>query len=256
MPGTARHKPTFRWRLEWRSALLAVSILPLFIALGFWQLSRAEEKRQINARWEQQRQQPAQPLEVLSPDPAALAYRPVSLRGEFLSGRDFLLDNRIRQGRYGVEVLSPLRLDDGTLVLVNRGWLAGDPYRQSLPAVPVAPGPVALTGYVYVPPGESYTLGDVIEGRGWPRLVQAIEMPVLSTALGETLWPFTVRLDADSPTALLAEWPIVNTGPAKHQGYAVQWFAMAAALLLLALWRNSNLSELVQARRERKQDIE
>lgn len=256
MPVTSRHKPAFRWRLEWRSALLAAAIIPLFIALGLWQLSRADEKRQINARWEEQRQQPARPLEALPLDPVALAYRPVSLRGEFLSDRDFLLDNRIRQGRYGVEVLSPLRLEGGTLVLVNRGWLAGDPYRQNLPSVPVVSGPLALEGYVYVSPGQSYTLGEVVAGSGWPRLVQAIDMPALSGVLGEDLWPYSVRLAADSPAALLAEWSIVNVVPAKHQGYAVQWFAMATALLLLALWRNSNLSELVQARRERKEKVE
>lgn len=256
MPVTSRHQPGFCWKLDWRTALLAASVIPLLIALGFWQLSRAEEKRQISARWELQRQQPPQPLQALPLDPAVLAYRPTSLRGEFLPGRDFLLDNRIKQGRYGVEVLSPLRLDSGEVVLVNRGWLAGDPYRQRLPSLPEIAGPVALEGYVYVPPGESYTLGEVMAGSEWPRLVQAIDMEVLSAALGRELWPYTVRLDADSPAALQADWPLVNTSPAKHQGYAVQWFAMATALLLFALWRNTNLSELVQARRERKKASE
>ena len=83
--------------------------------------------------------------------------------------------------RYGVEVISPLRLSNGGLVLVNRGWLVGDPYRQSLPTVEGMPGPQRLRGYVYVPPGESFTLGDIAGDAAWPRLVQAVDPAAMFT---------------------------------------------------------------------------
>ena len=75
-------------------------------------------------------------------------------------------------------------------------------------------------------------------------LVQAVDIPALAVLLERELWPHTVRLSADSPAALDAEWPLINTRPEKHTAYAVQWFTMAAVLALFALWRNSNLSEL------------
>jgi cytochrome oxidase assembly protein ShyY1 len=250
MPATAPHKLRFRWDPEWRLVLLSLMLVPLFAGLGFWQLARAEEKRQIGFRSEQQRLLPRVSLESLDVTTESLAYRPVLLEGVFLHDRDFLLDNRTRQGRYGMEVLTPLRLDQGALVLVNRGWMAADPSRRELPAVPVVEGRVALSGYVYVPPGESYTLGEIAATGGWPRLVQAIEMQVLGQLLQEELWPHTVRLDAGGPPALLADWPLVNVRPEKHQAYALQWFAMSAVLSLFAVWRNSNLSDIWRARRE------
>ena len=245
MADTAAQSSRFRWDTEWRSALFAAVFIPLFIALGFWQLSRAEEKRVIAQRWEIRQQQSPVALSQLPQSADDVAYRPVILTGSFLSSRSFLLDNRIRDGRYGVEVLTPYRLDDGTTVLVNRGWLAGDRYRRSLPDVPSAEGVGQLKGYVYVPPGESYTLGSISATDEWPMLVQAIEVPALATLLKRELWPWTVRLSASSPAALEAEWPLINTRPEKHTAYAVQWFAMAAVLALFALWRNSNLPELL-----------
>lgn len=256
MPGTARPNLRLHWDIEWRTAAFALLLVPLFCALGNWQLGRADEKRVIAERWEQQRRQPPVPLAEVPLDPETLAYRPVLLEGEFLQGRDFLLDNRIQEGRYGVEVISPLRLNSGGLVLVNRGWLAGDPYRQSLPTVEAIEGPQRLRGYVYVPPGESFTLGDIAADAGWPRLVQAIDPTVMSGMLGEPGWPYTVRLAVDSPAALMADWPLVNVQPEKHEAYAAQWFSMAVVLTLFALWRNTNLSELWQARKEVKKEAE
>jgi cytochrome oxidase assembly protein ShyY1 len=252
MPDTATHSSRFQWDIEWRSALFALVFVPLFIALGFWQLSRAEEKAAIAASWERKREQAPVPLVALEGDPAAMAYRQVVLAGRFLAGRDFLLDNRLRDGRYGVEVLSPLRLESGELVLVNRGWIAADPYRRSLPELPGLRGRQVLTGYVYVAPGESYTIGEISTSSDWPRLVQAIDLPALENLLGEPLWDYTVRLASDSPGALLADWPLINVRPEKHQAYAAQWFAMAAVLFVFATWRNSNLADLWRRQRERK----
>ena len=103
-----------------------------------------------------------------------------------------------------------------------------------------------LTGYIYVPPGESYLLGEVASDRAWPRLIQAADVAALADMLGEAVYPFIVRLEPDSAGALLADWPLVNTRPEKHTAYAVQWFAMASVLLLLFVWRSSNLGELLK----------
>ncbi len=250
MPGTARQDWRLRWDIEWRTAIFALLLVPLFCALGSWQLGRADEKRAIAERWERQGQQPAVAVEQLDPDDALLAFRRVRLRGEFLTDRDFLLDNRIREGRYGVEVVSPLRLASGALVLVNRGWLAGDPYRRALPDVPAIAGEQDLIGHVYVSPGEDFTLGELAGDSNWPRLIQALEPNAMGAMLGENVWPYSIRLQADSPAALLAEWPLVNIQPEKHEAYAAQWFAMALVLAGFALWRNTNLSEWRQARKQ------
>ncbi|MEE4658985.1 MAG: SURF1 family protein [Halieaceae bacterium] len=248
MASTAAQTPALRWDLEWRSALFAALFVPLFVGLGFWQLARAEEKRAIGQQWEQRRQLPPAALESLPSAPAALAYRRVRLQGRFLEQYSFLLDNRIRDGRYGVEVITPYQAGTA-LVLVNRGWLEGDPYRRALPEIPPPPQLAVLEGSVYVMPGESYTLGSIDSGQGWPRLIQAIDVPAMAEMLGKPLWPYTVRLSLDSPAALLADWPLVNVRPEKHSAYAVQWFGMALALAALGIWRNTTLPALVGSRR-------
>ena len=251
MVNTADQTGRLGWDLEWRSAVFVLLFVPLFVVLGFWQLARAEEKRTIARQWEQRRQLPAAALESLPLQPAALAHRRVRLQGRFLERYSFLLDNRIRDGRYGVEVITPFQTGTA-IVLVNRGWLEGDPYRRALPEIPPPPAQLStLEGSVYVAPGESYTLGSINSDQSWPRLVQAVDVPAMADMLGKPLWPYTVRLSMDSPVALLADWPLVNMRPEKHSAYAVQWFGMALALAALGVWRNTTLPALVASRRAR-----
>ncbi|MEP5765493.1 MAG: SURF1 family protein [Halieaceae bacterium] len=249
MPRSANYTAGFRWQLEWRISLFTALLVPLFVGLGFWQLARAEEKQLINMRWEARQAEPALAFAALPDSATALAYQQVLLQGSFLPKRNFLLDNRIRQGRYGVEVIAAFReASTGKLLLLNRGWIEADPGRRQLPVIPVPPQGMQLQGYVYVPPGESYTLGQLSTGEDWPRLVQAIDTEGLGAMLDEAVFPFTIRLGVDSPAALLADWPLVNTLPEKHQAYALQWFAMALALSVLFIWRSSNIGALLKPR--------
>ena len=85
-----------------------------------------------------------------------------------------------------------------------------------------------------------------------PWTLQALEMnklvPALSEATGLAVAPYPVRIDAGEPGALLVDWQIVNVSPAKHTGYAVQWFTMAVALAIIFLLRNSNLWDVLRGR--------
>jgi surfeit locus 1 family protein len=233
------------WQGDWRTTAFALVFVPIFISLGFWQLQRAEDKVVIADTWEQRQLGPAVPLQALGSAPDDLAYRRVELRGEFLQQRDLLLDNRMLQGRYGFELLTPMRLAaSGQLVLVNRGWVEGDRARRSLPQLQPVTGSQVLTGTVYVPPGEPYTLGAEAFTENGPQVLLALDMAAIEGYLGEPLFPYTVRLEADSSAAMTIDWPLLNTSPQKHRAYAVQWFCMAAALLLLFLVRSSNIWEL------------
>ncbi|MEM9254493.1 MAG: SURF1 family protein [Pseudomonadota bacterium] len=232
---------TRRFQPEWRTTMLVVLLLPCLIWLGFWQLTRAEEKARLAAEFElKQSRAPLSLLELDDRSPEALAYLPVRMRGRFRPQEYFLLDNRTQDGRYGNEVIGVFDLaGSDEVVLVNRGWVPADPARLELPEVPPVADEVRLLGRVYVPPGEPYLLGDQVMATGWPKRVQAVQIETLRDALGDVrLFPYSVRLDPETPGALVTRWPIVNVSPDKHQGYAVQWFAMAAVLLLLYVWRS------------------
>lgn len=245
--------------VEWRTAALTVLLLPVLIGLGLWQLDREQEKRALEERFAQRQLQSPVDLSALDGAAGDLAYQPVTLRGRYVPSEYLLQDNRIQRGRFGYEIIALFRLTGGAgYALVNRGWIAGDPARQSLPEVQQPTGDVSLRGQVYVPPDPPYLLAEQdVPVRNWPRVIQALEtetlVPALESRLNAAVFPHAVRLDAGEPGALSVDWQVVNLSPETHRGYAVQWFAMAAVLLLFFLFRSSNLWQLLrhQSRRER-----
>lgn len=248
-----------RLDLEWRTTVLTLVLLPVLVGLGLWQLQRADEKVAIAAQWEQRSMLSPAPLQGLASAAAhELAYLPVKFSGRFLDQQYFLLDNRIYRGVFGYQVLAIMQLDRGGSVLVNRGWIAGDSSRLSLPVVPPVSAPTALTGHVYVPPGAPYLLADLALEAGWPKRIQAIEMDKLGAALEGVargpLFPYSVRIDPDQSAALTVDWQILNVSPEKHTGYAVQWFAMAAALFIFFVLCSSNLWQLIKGESRKESD--
>ena len=220
-------------------------MLPVVISLGFWQLDRAEEKRQLQDLFEHRQLAGPVALEALNTQ-ADLRYQPVTLRGEFVNEKAVLLDNRIYQGRFGYEIITPFRLvDSKTMVLVNRGWLEGDISRRSLPAIKAIAGEIALIGEVYVPQGDVMLLADE-SASGWPRVMQSLNIEALQKEFEQTLFPYSVRIKQISAASYTPNWVVVNLQPEKHTGYAVQWFAMAVALLVIGLLANTNLWSLIK----------
>jgi surfeit locus 1 family protein len=249
---------SLQFDVEWRISLLTAMLLPFLVLLGFWQLQRADEKEALTSTWELRRQQAPAPLsDLIGRAPELLEYSPVELAGRFLPDKYFLLDNRIQQGRFGYEVLGlfELQASDRT-VLVNRGWVPGDPARLSLPEVPQVRGDISLTGHIYVSPGKPYLLAEQVLEPGWPKRIQAVEMskllPQIEADSGHKGFSYPVRIDAGEAAALSVDWKIVNVSPEKHVAYAVQWFTMAAALGLFYILRSTNLWQLVSSRRGKK----
>jgi surfeit locus 1 family protein len=240
-----------RFDAEWRITLFTVVLVPLMVGLGFWQLQRGVEKATLATRFEaRQQQSPTRIAELWGQTVESLAYAPVELSGQFLPEAYFLLDNQVRGGQFGHEVLGVLRLDgDDGVVIVNRGWMAGDASRRTLPSVPGVDGRVVITGHVYVAPGAPFLLAEQQFDAGWPKRIQAVEMDKLAAAIAPLhqgdVFPYPVRIDAGEPGALAADWQVVNMSPGKHQAYAVQWFAMAAVLFGYYLLRCSNVWQLL-----------
>ncbi|MFT5888031.1 MAG: surfeit locus 1 family protein [Zhongshania sp.] len=230
-----------QWQFDWKSVLAIVLIVPLLSSLGMWQLRRADEKTALLADFEQRRQLPMVDIISLGEFPN---YLPVFASGQFDSERYWLLDNRISHGRFGYEIMALLNLVDGRQLLVNRGWIAGDPSRRNLPEVIFPQGQVSLLGELYRNTEKAFSLGSETP-TVWPRRQQWLEIEDLQTEF-PNLVPSALRLSSDSVAALQIERMVVNVLPAKHTAYAVQWFAMAAALAIIFILRNSNLMSLLK----------
>lgn len=226
-----------RWQFNWKITLFFVLMFPLLLSLGFWQLDREQQKSEWLEQRQRQQIQPPRPVQALDWSAPNLAHMPVRASGQYLAGRSFLLDNRVQDGRVGYEVITPL--DTGErLLLVNRGWIAQGPSRADLPAVKAPEDSVVVTGMVHVPTGQVLLLSDrtAQQAGDWPRLIQRVDIDAMQAMLDRPTYPHTVRIDPDSPGALEPDWDAAVMQPAMHRGYAVQWFAMAAALLILFLY--------------------
>lgn len=213
--------------------LVVFVLLPVLMGLGFWQLSRAEEKSQLLTAADARRIAAPIDLQQLlaSADPAYLRVR---LQGHFDAAHSLLLDSRIRDGKAGVELLQPFQDNaSGQWLLVNRGWLPW-PDRRIPPAFSTPDGVQELSAWAYVPPGAAFELKH-LEASGWPQLVNQVDAAALWQHLGRNGVPLELRLE-EGPAAYRADWPVVAMGPEKHLGYAVQWFALAAALLGLFIY--------------------
>lgn len=220
--------------------ILSALLLPVLLSLGNWQLRRAEEKRQLLAELESRSALPAAPVAQLLGNPDK-RYRAVQVAGSFDNRHSFLLDNRVRRGRPGYEVITPLYSDSGHWLLVNRGWIEAPRYRHQLPQIPEIEGPVQLTGTIHTPLATTAAAYD--PQPGWPKVIQALDFGSMGDSLGRPVAALTVRLRAAETASLQAGWPALNVQPEKHTAYAVQWFAMALALLALVVaasftWRS------------------
>jgi len=220
-------------------ALVTAVVVIALSALGFWQLDRAEGKASVLETYRERRDEPAVRLD-LSAQPSEQRYRHVEVRGRFDTEHQFLLDNQVREGHVGYDVLTPLRLAGrDQAVLVNRGWVPLEGSREIVPDVEVTAEPVQLSGTVYVPYGEGYRLGEMDAGEiGWPRRVQYLDFEAMEERLGYPLADLTVRLDPGEPYGYERDWQAVPFGPERHIAYAVQWFAMALAVVVIFISLN------------------
>ena len=213
-------------------------VASLMVRLGFWQLDRATQKKQLHEAFTERANAPRLPIESASTsNVAGQLWRPALLTGAPLT-TVLLLDNRVRDGLPGYEVLTPVRLPDERTVLLNRGWLQAPSRRDQWPTV----SPVATLSDVHVriapSPSTGIRLAAFSPERGpdpfWR--IQAIDFAALSSTLGLPLEPYQLLLDADQPDGYDRVWALPDPSSAKHEAYAFQWFAMAFALMSLTVY--------------------
>jgi surfeit locus 1 family protein len=215
-------------------SVLVLLLLPCLIALGFWQLARAEEKRELMAAHQVQQRAAPVSIDELEQYPD-LAYKRVQLQGFFDARHALLLDSRTRDGKVGVEVLQPFYdQTSGLWLLLNRGWLPW-PDRRIAPTFATPDTPLRLQASVYVPLGEPFQLQGAQPTSGWPRLVSVVKPDDLWQQLGRGGLSYEIRLEP-GPASFQSDWPVIAMSPDKHLGYAVQWFALAAALFGLFIY--------------------
>lgn len=216
------------------SLLLTVMLLALalvFARLGHWQLQRKAEKTELFNQFDN-----APAMGISEALAEGRRFARVEGFGRFDSERHVLLDNRMFRGRPGVNVLTPFYVEGGPVVLVNRGWLPLPPDRKSFPDIPTDGNARTIRGRLNLLRTQGPRLGeaDVLVPDRWPQLVTYLDPEPLSGALGYEVPPWLLQLDADETGGFEGrDWQAAVMEPATHGGYAVQWFALSLAAVII-----------------------
>jgi len=225
---------------RWMPTLLLALPIPLFVALGIWQIDRAEQKREQARVLGERAQLPALELGDPITDPETLRFRKLRAQGTFEAEGQILITNRRQAGRIGFHVITPLRIrGSDNRVLVNRGWIAASGDGSSV-AVPIPAGEVTVTGEAHLPASPALALhGNPEAAKDWGRRWPYLTLELYTAATGIRIQPVVMLQDPGTAGGFVRVWSQEMPKADMHTGYAIQWFAFA--LIALVLWLRLSL---------------
>jgi cytochrome oxidase assembly protein ShyY1 len=211
-----------------RAAIVAIAsvVAATCVALGFWQLARLAERRDLNARILARRS--ATPVTVEGADTTAGSYRPAIAEGTYDVEREVLVYGRSLDGEPGHHVVTPLVLGDGDAILVVRGWV---PFAtQSAPVAGAAPPPgtVRVRGVLVPDEGDGSTTPDATG------IVRTLDVAGIASTLPYDVASLPLQLLEQTPPQpgdLPVPVPLPELSEGPHLSYAIQWFSFAAIAL-------------------------
>ena len=212
-----------------------VVVVAICIIAGNWQRARMGAKESLRVQLDAATASAPAPLPQNVAEWSAWRFRPVAVTGTFDADHQILIDNKVHGGTVGFDIVTPLRLDDGRIVLVDRGFVPAGPTREILPSVPPPSGIVTIRGRVNLPPANYFELGrENTVGPLWQHLdprryAEATGMPVLPIVI-EAMMP------TGGDDALVRDWPAPDLGIERHRIYMVQWYAFAAMAFSFWAW--------------------
>ncbi len=228
------------WRVVLRSKTLVVIVtlilFTILVKLGFWQLDRAEQKQTLGAALAERQQ--ASPLNfsqlmALSTQQAVTGFNAnISVKPTPIGL--ILLDNQVYQSKVGYlayQVVRPVASDQ--LMLIELGFIAAGFDRQQLPQVKFLATEQQISGRVYqksINPVSSQLQAET----GWPMRIQNLNLTQLSAHLSQPIAPFVVQANNIEHNPLPQPWQPIPMAAKKHIGYALQWFSLALALIILS----------------------
>lgn len=208
--------------------LLMILAAATMVGLGLWQLDRYHMRSAINARIDSATTREPVPLGEAA---TGAAWTRVTVTGRYDPAHEILARSRTVEGRVGFEIVTPLVLDDGSAVLVDRGWIPpAEAGAAAVPVVPPAPtGEVTVVGRIHAPESRA----DRVERMDGHLSVRRIAPASLAATLPYRLYPAYVTLESQNPPADPAFVPIApdHENAGMNAGYVVQWWIFAGLTL-------------------------
>ncbi|MEE9425571.1 MAG: SURF1 family protein [Methylococcales bacterium] len=250
MPNHKVSRLRLQFKFNWKVALSVFFLLPLLIRLGFWQLDRAEQKRQLQS--DRDTKHLAIPVSVENLDldnKHALKHMKVRLDGSYDNEQSILVSNQFFQSRPGYEVITAFKLHSSDqIVLVSRGWISVNYDNKQLPTIKPVTGTQQLVGEIHLPISNSFFLLQNIDTpANWPLRVHHFDLNNMSHLFDKTVLPFVVRLDETSTGVLTRHWQSTRLKPVNSTSYAIQWFGMALILAVITIIKSTNILEIIRS---------
>lgn len=235
--GSDSAEPAERTSMDWSFArrpfwifshFFVAAMVVLMVNLGFWQLRRLDERQALNARVAEVIDQQAVALTTAGDIDDLDEYHRVTVSGSWLDGDFVRIINRSQDGLAGEYVVGLLEFDDGSVLVVNRGFVTLTDERP----VPVPAGQVEFDGWVRPSIGRN-PFGP--QDTGDTNLMPSLDTEGVAERLGRDVPSQWVQAapapeQSVSPVPEPVPLPPVNDGP--HLGYAVQWFTFSLLTVL------------------------
>ena len=215
-----------------RITIFFVFFALLFFVLGLWQIERGQAKTGIIDEFNANLESEPQYL-----DDQAKKWDRVFVKGTWENSRQILIDNVIHRGVAGYKVLTPLRvLESDKLILVDRGWIKRNKYRENLPDIDLLENELTVSG-ILESPELGLVLSDDLVSPDWPKVSQTKNPKVLLKEYDENTYNLILLADPVLKNSLeYIKITPTNMMPSKHYGYAAQWFSMFLVLCLMFIW--------------------
>ncbi|MFI7012453.1 SURF1 family protein [Streptomyces sp. NPDC050145] len=218
--------------------LVALVLIPTMIRLGIWQMHRYDERTARNQLvTDALDAKPVPAEELTSPGHTVTSkerYHSVTARGRFDTEHEVVVRRRVNaDDEVGYHVLTPFVLNDGKVLLVNRGWIPADgPSQTAFPKIPAPPrGELTVTGRLM--PDETTEASGIKDLKGLPdRQIMLIDSEREAARLNARVLGGYIALTAPDPAHGTPE-PVGKPGhedAALNFAYAYQWWLFAAAV--------------------------
>ena len=204
----------------------------LFFYLGVWQIERGNAKKLIMNEFENNIKKEPKYINEESKK-----WDRVYAKGRWDDSKQILIDNVINNGIAGYKVLTPLRINEtDQLILVDRGWIKRNKYREIIPDIELMEISENVTG-ILESPELGLVLSDNLVSENWPKVSQTKNLEIISKEYDETIYPMILLADPLLKSSLeYIKITPTNMTPIKHYGYSAQWFLMFIVLCLMYIW--------------------
>tara|TARA_B100000035_G_scaffold210907_1_gene180544 strand:+ start:13929 stop:14666 length:738 start_codon:yes stop_codon:yes gene_type:complete len=231
-------KYRFHFTLPLTIAFLIV--FSILVKLGFWQLERADQKKNLNESYKLRQAEDVVHLNTHNniSDKELLLWRRVSLNGSFYKEKNLIVDNQIFRHEAGFNVLTPFKIDGtGMTILINRGWHKNLINREQVPVINNVDDIYQIKGYAVKIPVPGINLGGnniEIINSSLARF-QRINIDEINDFYQANFLPYMIYLEPLIDDEYTSNFKLPVPDSEKNYGYAFQWFAFAITLLIIFL---------------------